>query len=319
MSAFILGYFPAQWKVAQIILLLKPGKPPHELTSYSPISLLPVVSKVFEKLLLNRTLPLVASNSLIPAHQFGFRKRHSTIDQTHRLVQRIKADLESKQYCSAAFLDISQAFDKVWYAGLLHKLRQALPLNYFLLVPSWPIPQGSVLGPLLYLLYMAVLPTSPGTLTATFADDTSILTTDSDPAVASQLLQTDLLAIQHWLKTWRMKVNEIKSTHVTFTTRRSTCPPVHINDVQFPQADDVKYLGLHLDRRLTWHEHIFTRGNNSALSSPKCIGCSDASPNSPPPTSCSSIKNTQTHLDLWYTTLGHCFHLQNRNSGTIPI
>jgi hypothetical protein len=73
-AALILGYFPAQWKVAQIILLLKPGKPPHEITSYRPISLLPVVSKVFEKLLLNSLLPLVASHSLIPDHQFGFRK-----------------------------------------------------------------------------------------------------------------------------------------------------------------------------------------------------------------------------------------------------
>jgi hypothetical protein len=80
------------------------------------------------------------------------------------------------------------------------------------------------------------------------------------PVVASQLLQTYLIALQNWLKTWRMKVNETKSTHVTFTTRRATCPPVHINDVRLPQSDDVKYLGLHLDRRLTWHKHIFTKG-----------------------------------------------------------
>jgi hypothetical protein len=76
---------------------------------------------------------------------------------------------------------------------------------------------------------------------------------DSDPAIASHKLQTDLLAIQHWLKQWRMKANESKSIHITFTTQRGTCPPVHTNSEQLPQ-EDVKYLGLHLDRRLAWHK-----------------------------------------------------------------
>jgi hypothetical protein len=250
----------------------------------------------------------MASKSLIPDHQFGFQKRHSTIDQTHRLVQRIHTALDSKQYCSAAFLDISKAFHKAWHAGLLYKLRQALLLNSFLLLKSYlhnrhfrvkvgndyseltyihaGVPQGSVLGPLLYLLYMADLPTSPRTLIATFADDTSILKTDSDPAVASHLLQTDLLAIQHWLKRWRMKVNETKSTHVTFTTRRATCPPVKINYVQLPQSNGVKYLGLHFDRRLTWHKHIFTMRKQLGLTLTKMHWLAS----SPPPTNYYSIK-----------------------------
>jgi hypothetical protein len=85
------------------------------------------------------------------------------------------------------------------------------------------------------------------------------LATDSDPAIASHKLQTGLLAIKKWLKTWRMKANGTKSTHITLITRRETCPPVHIKHMQLPQAEEIKYLGLHLDRRLTWRKNIFAK------------------------------------------------------------
>jgi hypothetical protein len=112
---------------------------------------------------------------------------------------------------------------------------------------------------LLYLLYTADLPTPPESTTATFANDTAVVAMDSDPAIVSQKLQTDLLAIQNWFQKWRMKANGSKSIHVTFTTRRETCLQVDINNVQLPQEEVVKYLGLHLDRRLTWHKHIFAK------------------------------------------------------------
>jgi hypothetical protein len=130
-------YFPAQWKVGKIILHLKPGKLPNEPMSYRPISLLPILSKVYEKLLLHRLLPITENRRLLPDHQFGFRQRHSTIHQTHRIVHKINEAIETKQYCSAAFLDISQAFDRVWHTGLLHKLRQCIPLYYYLILKSY--------------------------------------------------------------------------------------------------------------------------------------------------------------------------------------
>jgi hypothetical protein len=80
---------------------------------------------------------VVENNRLIFNHQFGFTQRHSTTEQTHRIVQRINEALETNQYCSTAFLDMSQAFDKVWHTGLLYKLRQSLPLNYYLILKSY--------------------------------------------------------------------------------------------------------------------------------------------------------------------------------------
>ena len=118
------------------------------------------------------------------------------------------------------------------------------------------VPQVSILGPLLYMLHTADIPQSPSTTLSTFADDTAILTTHPDPNTASAHLQAHLRDIEHWTQKWRLKINETKSTHFTFTTRRGHCPPVYINRTAIPQAGTVKYLGLHFDKRLTWKNHI---------------------------------------------------------------
>jgi hypothetical protein len=126
-------------------------------------------------------------------------------------------------------------------------------------------PQGCVLRSFLYLIYTADLPTFPATTTATFSDDTGILASDSDPATASLKLQNYLNAILTWLHKWHMQANALKSVHVTFTSRTGMCPSVHMDNVQLPSADHVKYLELHLDRKLTWHHHIFTKRKQNGL------------------------------------------------------
>jgi hypothetical protein len=280
-SVLRMEYFPAQWKVAQIVVLPKPGKPANQVTSYRPISLLPIVSKVFEKLFLKRLEPLINSNNLIPNHQFGFRRQHSTIEQVHRIVNVITQVFESKKFCSSVFLDVSQAFDKVWHSGLLFKLKSVLPHSFFNIIKSYlsdrlfqikfqdvltdfksiesGVPQGSVLGPVLYVIFTADLPTSAEATIATFADDTAILASHSDSFTASRILQSSLDSISEWMKRWRIKVNESKSVHVTFTLRFETCPTVLLNNVLIPTQDSVKYLGIHLDRRLTWKTHIWNK------------------------------------------------------------
>lgn len=268
-------------------MIPKPGKNETEVQSYRPISLLPILSKLFEKALIKRIKPILIELGTIPLHQFGFREQHATVEQVHRVVKHIHNAFERRKYCSAVFLDVSQAFDKVWHIGLLYKLKQTLHSQLYQTIKSYltdryffvqvqdqhtdivpiqaGVPQGSVLGPLLYLIYTADLPLNNYTEIATFADDTVVMASHRNHQIASNRLQDHLTEIQNWLTTWRIKTNESKSTHVTFTLNRETCPPVQLNGIPLPQADDTKYLGMHLDRRLTWRKHIFTKRKQLGL------------------------------------------------------
>lgn len=277
------GYFPDVWKASLVIMIQKPGKSPHEVTSYRPISLLPVLSKLFEKCLLHRLSNVINDKVIIPDHQFGFRREHSTIEQVHRVCRRIRKSFELKEYCSAAFLDIQQAFDKVWHRGLLYKIKSLLPHTFYSVLKSYisdrifqvreddstsqfydisaGVPQGSVLGPVLYILFTSDLPQGSNVTMATFADDTAFLASNKCPIEASRILQTSLHEIEKWLAKWRITASVNKSIHVTFTLRKEDCAPVFLNGTQLPHAESVKYLGMHLDRRLTWQKHVKTKRN----------------------------------------------------------
>lgn len=277
-SAFRLGYVPSLWKVAEVIMIPKSDKSTTDPKTYRPISLLPVISKLFEKLFLKRMKPLLEERGLIPDHQFGFRERHSTIEQVHRITNKIEKALEENKICSAVFLDVAQAFDKVWHKGLECKLHRDLPEEYYLLLRSYlhdryfrvkqeseysslrkiaaGVPQGSVIGPILYLLFTRDLPNSKETMLATFADDTAVLAEGNDVKQASRKLQSTIKEVYDWTKRWRIKLNESKSVHINFTNRKIENYKIFIGEQEIPYSNKVKYLGMTLDAKLNWKEHV---------------------------------------------------------------
>lgn len=270
-----LQYFPTAWKVASIVMVQKPGKPIEDVKSYRPISLLPVISKIFERIILRRLSGPVSA--IIPDHQFGFRKQHGTIQQCHRVAATIRTALEEMKYCPGVFLDISQAFDRVWHDGLMYKVRLQLPEFYGIInsfirgrrftvkhgISSSPIrdaragvPQGSVLGPILYSVFTADIPCNPGLTVATYCDDTAYLYANEDPVQAALILQQQLHLFFEWCERWKTKVNAAKCVQVNFTLRTSPCPQLLYNGEAVPIKDSVRYLGMHMDSKLNWNTHI---------------------------------------------------------------
>lgn len=239
--------------------------------------MLPTISKVFERLFIKRLNSIVEEKHL-PRHQFGFRAKHSTVDQIHRVIHDIEDAIENKKVCSSVFLDVSQAFDRVWHAGLEHKLRKIPPKHFSNLLSSYlrnrkfrvryedsfssyrqisaGVPQGSVLGPLLYLLYTNDIPKTKGIKIATFADDSAILAISDNTALATEKLQNAINKVVDWTKCWRISLNEGKTQHINFTLKKELPLPVTINQQRVPYSNTAKYLGMTLDAKLRWKEHI---------------------------------------------------------------
>ncbi|KAL4107965.1 hypothetical protein QTP88_018234 [Uroleucon formosanum] len=198
-----------------------------------------------------------------------FRNKHSTIDQVHRVTNVISKALEEKKYCCGVFLDVAQAFDKVWHKGLLIKLREQLPHTWCALLESYladrqfrvihkeaitewkdisaGVPQGSVLGPILYLLYTADIPNDDNITLAMFADDTAILSTRNSQFTATDNLQKSIDNIFAWTRRWKIKINSDKSVQVNYTLRKTENIQIVLNKSPIPQKDSAKYLGMHLD------------------------------------------------------------------------
>ena len=232
--------FPDTWKLSHVIPIYKRSGSKTDKTNYRPISLLPTLSKVCESIIHKRLLSHCTDHNLITDKQAAYISGDSTINQLLTLVHRIQKSWTESNITQAVFLDIHAAFDKVWHSGLLAKLKQAgvehKALNLFksylegrrqvvvidgvksnIEYIKAGVPQGSRLGPLLFLIFINDIIEDIESDIFIFADDTTLTATDTTPALTTNKLNRDLIKIKIWADKWKVIFNAKKSKNIIFS------------------------------------------------------------------------------------------------------
>ena len=279
------GIFPDQWKEANVTPVHKKNDK-QIISNYRPISLLPVLAKVFERIIFKHLYNYLISNDLITNNQSGFRPGDSCTNQLLSLVHDIHTAFDHRKCLEvrSVYLDMSKAFDKVWHEGLIFKLKQngieGNLLNLFQsyladrkqrvvlngMESNWGevkagVPQGSVLGPLLFLVYINDLEEGIKSSVKFFADDTSLFSIVHDPVISADELNHDLNLIKKWSHQWKMSFNPDptkQAEEILFSQKKKSPghPPIYFNDVEVKRVSDHKHLGLTLDSKLSFAKHI---------------------------------------------------------------
>ena len=279
-ASFQSGVFPEKLKVARVIPVYKRGDR-ENINNYRPISMLSFMSKIYEKLLYTRLIKFINNHNILYDLQFGFRTGTSTTDAISCLVEYLYEVINQKQYAINIFIDFSRAFDTVDRKILLRKLERygvrgpALNLisDYFTNRKQYvqfnscsssvrPIDcgvvQGSVLGPLFFLLYINDLPKiSKIFRTILFADDSTLSVKGSDLREVSNLCNVELVKLLDWTRSNRLCINISKTVFNVVSTRSTDCTiHIQLDSQDIVRQDRVKFLGIILDDKLKFNHHI---------------------------------------------------------------
>ncbi|GFW94104.1 RNA-directed DNA polymerase from mobile element jockey [Trichonephila clavipes] len=242
--------------------------------------------KLAERLILSRLNDFLATNKILISQQHGFRPQLSTSHQLLRVVEYAKSGFKEKKCTGAVFLDIQKAFDRVWHTGLLYKLIKInAPPQLILIIKSFlnnrsfavrvndthsstkqiraGAPQGALLSPTLFNIYVNDIPKTRQTTVCLYADDTAILTQSTNKNCITHFLHKHLAELEDWYKKWKISINPGKTEAVFFSLGNSTRkpPPIHVQNHPVPWSRSVNYLGVTLDEHLSFKDHLIKINN----------------------------------------------------------
>ena len=299
--SFDLSSLPDIWRVALVSPVFKKGLS-SDVCNYRPISLTCIVCKTMESIIRDQLMSYLLRNQLITKQQHGFLSRHSTCSQLIECVNDWSLAINSRQSVDAFYIDFSKAFDCVVHSKLLAKLASyGISGNLLLWIQSFlsgrsqavrvgkhissfsdvlsGVPQGSVLGPLLFLLFINDITDIFGdNLTVKlYADDVKMYSVIDHDGKAAELQQS-LTDLSHWCSKWQMKINAQKCSVLTIGRSCNSSRLYYIDNMSLPSVQSVRDLGVHVDSTLRFSSHyddIVTKAHQRAALILRCFECRD--------------------------------------------
>ena len=277
--------YPTEWKVAKVTPIFKSGNH-NDPNNYRPISVTATISRVFEKLIYNQLELYLMENNLIYSLQSGFRPLHSTLTALLDLTNHWSFNIDRKTVNGVIFLDLKKAFDTVdhnilltklchygfdsatseWFRSYLTGRSQQCSVNGILSdlkLITYGVPQGTILGPVLFLVYINDLPKCLNfSATRLYADDTSLTFSDSSALDLKKQMDTDLDHVSSWLCANKLTLNVLKSEFMLIGSRqrlstfREEDISLSIDGLVLNRTSEAKCLGVMIDNNLTWRYHI---------------------------------------------------------------
>lgn len=288
-----IAYFPKAWKIAKVIAIPKPGKPPAKKDNYRPIALLPCISKLYERLIKEKICYFCEENNVFPKDQYGFVERGTTIHPLVKLQNDITVKLNAKIPTIAVSLDVAKAFDTTWTEGLIFKMKNVYNFDNHLcglvyhyltdrtfyteinkkrsdtLKIAAGVPQGGVLSATLFIIYIADMPKPEVHVTPIqrlqYADDTLLYISAKNIPEATTRINTYINQIESYHKKWKIKLNPTKCEVIVFKGPNKTHSKqinesvkkviIKVGQQAILPQKTLKYLGITFQKEATHYTH----------------------------------------------------------------